>query len=110
MSISDPAKIDAMGIQGDTLVLLISDHLVWDLDPVQHLQLLQQKLNTYIHYIDEKGFASEYGGKVFKKYRIEVAFRHPYPDSFGTMVRMAKDRLDEKNITIRYYQVKGEDA
>ena len=48
MSISDPNIIDAVAANGDELVLLVSDHLIWVVEQVQHLKILQKKLNTYI--------------------------------------------------------------
>ena len=48
MSISDPKTIDAMTVHDGQLVMLISDHLRWDVHQTAHLKMLQDKLNTYI--------------------------------------------------------------
>ena len=45
MTIHDPDKIDAIGLEGNsTAVLTISDHLDWD-DENSHLEVLQEKIN-----------------------------------------------------------------
>ncbi len=51
MSILEKNKVDglAMANEGETLVLLLSDHLPWD-EEYEHLIALQDKINAYISF------------------------------------------------------------
>ena len=53
MSIVDTDSIDAIGLdkQAKRLFLTIIDPLVWD-DKNVHLFTLQEKINTYLHFIE----------------------------------------------------------
>lgn len=54
MSIEDLKVIDAIGddVEANELTLAISDHLLWVEDPHEHLLLLQEKLNTYLAFLE----------------------------------------------------------
>lgn len=57
MSITNPQVIDIWAIpvwEPDNVVLYISDHLEWggEREQGEHLQLLQDKLNTYVAFIE----------------------------------------------------------
>ena len=59
MSIDQTDVIDSIGIDNltGTIVLSISDHLEWD---NKHLLLLQEKLNTYVGFIESKEILDTY--------------------------------------------------
>ena len=58
MSVDDESVVDAIGIDGSgTVVLTISDHLPWD---KEHLYLLQQKINSYLAFIES--------GEIYESY------------------------------------------
>ncbi len=102
MSISEPDVIDAVAVNGRELVMLVSDHFTWSVEQVQHLKYLQKKLNTYIRYIDRKGWKENFGDIEFDRYRIEIVFKYQWHESFEKMIELAKDKLDEKHIKITY--------
>ncbi|MBR2176209.1 MAG: hypothetical protein IJ861_04600 [Clostridia bacterium] len=102
MSVVDPNVIDGMGIDGDTLVFMISDHLTWAVHQAAHLSYLRDKLNAYIRYIDEKQWRSVYRNREFESFRIEVCFKYQYPEVFVTMVEAVGDKLKEKKIEMIY--------
>ncbi len=102
MSVSNPNKIDAAAANDEELVLLITDHLRWDQYKVAHLQMLQDKLNTYIRYIDRKVYLNDFPGKEFNSFIIEVQFLHKYDTGFVKMIGLVKDELDKRKIRIRY--------
>lgn len=54
MSVLDTETIDMMGIDKKTgaLSLLITDALGWDEDVEEHLELLQDKINSYLGFIE----------------------------------------------------------
>lgn len=79
MSIIEANKIDFIGIDKitDEMILSISDHLDWN-DEITHLEILQNKLNSYIEFIE--------GGQIFEDYPkskgkilvIEIVSRYQY--------------------------------
>ena len=102
MSISEPDVIDAMAARGSELVMLVCDHFIWAVEQVQHLKYLQRKFNSYIRFIDNKGWKEKFGDMEFETYRIDVVFKYQWDKSFEKMIESVRDRLDEKNITITY--------
>ncbi len=107
MSISNHDIIDAVAANENKLILLISDHLRWDNYQVAHLKMLQDKLNTYIRYIEQGGYKERFPDKSFSEYIIEIQFLHQYDEGFARMVALAKPKLDKKNITIVYEAAKS---
>ncbi|MGE5417729.1 MAG: DUF6572 domain-containing protein [Acidobacteriota bacterium] len=53
MTIEDTNKIDVVGINesSEAICLTITDHLGWE-NEQEHIQLLQDKLNAYLRFID----------------------------------------------------------
>ncbi len=102
MSVSDPKKIDAIAAKDNMLIMLITDHLRWDKYQVAHLQMLQDKLNTYIRFIDNKGYAERFPDKEFTEFVIEINFLHQYDEGFVKMLELAKPELFRRHITVKY--------
>ena len=61
MSVVEPNKIDAMGKskESNELSLLITDHLGWE-NEYDHLVILQDKINSYLSFIESKQYESTY--------------------------------------------------
>ena len=89
MSILDLKKIDFISYdsRNDEVVLTISDHLDWD-DTEKHLELLQEKVNSYLDFLESGGINDKYYSKypdhinknivfqVIAKYKVpEIALR-----------------------------------
>lgn len=51
MSVNETNVVDGLAVanEGETLVLLITDHLPWD-DEQGHIKALQSKINAYISF------------------------------------------------------------
>ncbi len=54
MAIEKSNIVDAVGIEKTTgdVVLTIADYLDWETSEAQHLELLQEKLNAYLRFIE----------------------------------------------------------
>ena len=61
----------------DHIELVISDHLDWS-DERQHLLLLQDKVNTYLQFIESGQIVDAYEDPAGRPIDIEVALKH-YP-------------------------------
>lgn len=102
MSITDPGKIDAIAQEKNTLIMLLSDHLIWSKEQPAHLSMLQEKLNTYIRFISSGEYLEHTGGKRYDDFLIRIAFRYPPHRAFDEMLLLAKKQLDERHIRIIY--------
>lgn len=101
MSVTKADQIDGMAERGDTLVLAVSDHLRWDIEQAAHLKLLQNKFNTYIRFFESGEYSAHFDGKTFDNCLIEVYFLHEPHESFEKLLDLAKDKLEERRITIK---------
>ncbi len=83
MAIDDPKIIDIIGLEDatDEVVLTISDHLDWD-DTREHQQLLQDKLNKYLAFIESGELYEKYPKAKGRRPRIDVVFKYK-PDIEG---------------------------
>jgi hypothetical protein len=61
MSIDEADKIDLMFTDKEKtrVDLVISDHLDWEEDEGEHLLLLQDKINSYLHFIESGQLTQE---------------------------------------------------
>ena len=101
MSVVDTASIDAIGLDKEMkrVFLTIIDSLVWD-DENVHLFTLQEKINTYLHFIesgelletmpDSKGFDTA----------IEVILKHVPSDKAIHFFDKTMQILFDKNIVL----------
>jgi len=82
MSIEQTDKVDAFGVDKITkeCVLTISDHLDWSAD-TDHYLLLQEKINTYLAFIDSGEILEAFPNAKDKKIRIDVVFKYEPTDT-----------------------------
>lgn len=88
MSVDQTNVIDVVSKdQKGTIVLSISDHLDWD-NTQQHLLVLQEKINTYLNFLDS--------GEIYEKYpdtkghHIQIDIRFHYQPSIEALAFLAK--------------------
>lgn len=83
MSVTDPNTIDFVGLHDDTgyVVLTISDHLPWD---GSHLMVLQNKLNTYIEFIESGQLYESYPMAKNREIQISLSYKFE-PDEKGEL-------------------------
>lgn len=106
MAISDENIIDGMAIDGQNnlLILEIYDHLdfegafEWD-----HISMLQDKLNTYLWYIDSKQYTAVYPNEQFQGFIINVHFLHDITDNCKKYIDVSNQKLSASNIKIVPY-------
>lgn len=82
MSIIDTEVVDAVGSLPNTqlVVLSISDHLEWGDQTNQHLLLLQNKINTYLRFIESGEIYTTFPAAIGKKFAIKIFFKYE-PDA-----------------------------
>ena len=76
-----PAELDAIGTVENHLELLLVDPLEWqeEIEAV-HLEILQEKMNNYIHFLESKQYVERYGDKFDKKV-IHITFQYSPSDN-----------------------------
>ena len=77
----NPTELDAIGIVDSHLELLLVDPIGWqeEIEAV-HLEILQEKMNNYIHFLESKQYVARYGDKFDKKV-IHITFQYSPSDN-----------------------------
>ena len=101
MSILETDKIDAMGISkdGKGLRLMLSDHLDWE-NEAEHLNLLHDKINAYLSFIESNQYAQTYPDESFEYYIIDVGFKYEASENCLKFVQVINKQLREYNIQV----------
>ncbi|MCX7113282.1 MAG: hypothetical protein NTX45_24855 [Proteobacteria bacterium] len=75
-TIEDTNKVDAIGIDKETgvVILKIFDHLIWD-DEQKHLYLLQEKINSYLRFMESEDVLDAYPDARNRKLNISISFK-----------------------------------
>ena len=76
-----PTELDAIGIVDSHLELLLVDPVGWqeEIEAV-HLEILQEKINNYIHFLESKQYVARYGDNFDKKV-IHITFQYSPSDN-----------------------------
>lgn len=104
MSISESDKLDGLGVtnNGNTLALLISDHLDFE-NEHEHLFALQNKINSYIVFIEEKQYMQiENFNKDYADFIFEIAFKFSPTENCIKFLNAVQNQLADLKIKIQY--------
>jgi hypothetical protein len=95
MSIDKINTIDLIGTdkKSGNIILTISDHLDW-IDSQHHLKILQEKINTYLRFIESGEIYMEYPQANGKKLLIEIVGKYDLPIE-------GKDFLKNANLIVK---------
>ena len=77
----NPTELDSIGTVENHLELLLVDPLEWqeEIEAV-HLEILQEKMNNYIYFLESKQYVARYGDKFDKKV-IHITFQYSPSDN-----------------------------
>ena len=102
MSIIEANKIDSIGTDKLTgeVILTISDHLDWKDDDL-HLETLQNKLNSYIEFIEGEQIFEAYPNSRNKKIIIEIISKYEYNESGNQFLMDIKPIIESLGVKIR---------
>ena len=78
LNVENTDTIDGLAYEQETssLILLLADGMDWS-DMNRHLLLLQDKLNTYIWYIDSGQYKEKYPNVKSVELRVSFLFKKP---------------------------------
>jgi hypothetical protein len=102
MSILESNKIDAIGTDKTSgeIILTISDHLDWE-NELHHLETLQEKLNSYITFIESEQIYLEYPNSIGKKPIIEIVSLYEYSAQGKDFLSKVKPIIESIGATIK---------
>lgn len=98
MSILDLDKIDSIGVKDDTLILLIIDYLDWQYEDM-HLEQLQEKINNYLIFIQNKQYLEHYDG--IQNIVISIQFKFKLSQKAKQFIEIITKQLSEFNISLK---------
>ena len=59
------------------VILTVSDHLAWDAQEHEHLMLLQEKIKTYLRFVESGEIYQEYPDARNRQVLIEIVGKYP---------------------------------
>ena len=105
MSILEENVIDSASIENGILILTISDHLKWD---NEHLFLLQEKINSYIQYIESGQIFEDFGESSYETIEIQLIYKYKPNENYRKFLyclegALSKLKLRFSHGTISYF-------
>ena len=103
MTVEETKVIDIMGIDTGTgeVVLTISDHLDWS-NSVEHQNILQRKLNTYLAFVESAEILESYPQAKDRPVVFQVVFKYR-PDREGRgFLHRAQKVIESAGFTLRH--------
>ena len=103
MSVVDNKTVDGVALTYDKngIVLLITDHVDWS-DEYQHLVMLQEKINVYITFLEQKQYEEIYKGEEIAYGVIEIRFLHNLTINAKKFLQSVQNQVAELGIKIQY--------
>ena len=93
MSINQTDKIDLIGTTPEGKVILtISDHHSWD--ETWHFQLLQDKINAYLQFIESGQIVEAYPNAVGRELVMEIAIKYQPTSEATSFLEKAKEIIE----------------
>ena len=103
MSIEQSDVIDTIGVErlSGKLILTIADHLSWD-DEKNHILLLQEKLNTYLRFVESGEVLVSYPDAAGRNVVIDLVCKHAMTEAGRLFVKEAEPILRGAGVELRW--------
>ena len=104
MSVVDSTVVDGIALSENKngIILLITDHLDWS-EEYQHLMTLQEKINTYLGFLEEKQYEEMYKEETITYGIIEIHFQHNLTDNAENFLQAVQSQVAQYGIEIQCY-------
>lgn len=104
MSIEQTNVIDFISIDRESgdVWLTISDHLSWYENESTHLQLLQDKLNAYLRFIESGEILKNYPRAIGKEVVINLVGKFPMSDQAKLFLRKAISAIENAGFRLQF--------
>lgn len=103
MAIDNTEVIDAVAYEGEKLMLQLYDH--WEFnDEIEkdHMLLLQDKLNSYIWYVDSEQYKETYPDANLSVFEIQIKFMYQPSDFCISYLQHVNEKLHAAHINVVY--------
>jgi len=102
LSVDQTDVVDIVGIDRETgrVVLTISDHLDWS-DSIRHQSILQNKLNTYLAFVESGEILQQYPKAKDRPVVFEVVFQFPPDESGRAFLGRARQVIESAGFELR---------
>jgi hypothetical protein len=106
MSVEQTNVIDAIGVDNQTgeLVLTITDHLEWTESDNEHRLLLQEKLNTYLRFVESGEILQTYPDSKERAVAIDVVCKYALSESANNFYTQVAGIVGGAGIKLRHRQ------
>jgi hypothetical protein len=104
MSILDANVVDIVGVDPAKGIarLIIADHLEWTSPVQEHLFLLQEKINSYLRFLEGGELEQHYPDAKGCRQEIEIAMKYePSPDALD-FIGQARDIVQGAGFDLIY--------
>lgn len=101
MSVFETEQIDTMGITNGNLELLIIDTCDWKYED-EHFDLLEDKLNHYLLYLDSKQYVQKYGDN-FNEMIISIHFMYDLVENAVKYLNVVAQQLAEARYSLHIH-------
>jgi len=110
MPIDRTDKVDLLGIDKSTgaVCLTISDHLDWTHE-FEHLKLLQDKLNSYLRYIESGEMHTALPGTVGRSIEINVVLKYEPSPTAESFLRKARTAIEAEGFQLSWRVLNNEE-
>jgi hypothetical protein len=104
MTIEQTNVVDfvAFSDSGKEVLLVIVDHLTWDENEGEHLLLLQNKLNTYLEFVEAGQLEADFPKARGKEVVVKIAGTYPLSERALKFFNLAKGRIEELGLELRF--------
>lgn len=101
MSVIETDKVDGMGKskKNGELILLITDHLDWE-NEQEHLIALQNKINSYLEFIESKQYKETNPNNDFDNFVIEIHFKNSMSENCLKFLDVVANQAEQFNTKI----------
>jgi len=102
MTIEQTDKIDFIGEnESGNIVLTVSDHLEWDKEN-EKLLLLQEKINSYLAFIESDEILEHYPNSKYKAYIINIVSKYKPTEEAEKFLNLAKETIIEAGFNLKW--------
>ena len=96
-----PTQLDAIGVVNSHLELLLVDPVGWEEEiEAVHLEILQEKMNNYIHFLESKQYVERYGDQFDKKV-IHITFQYSPSDNGLAFLAAVQKTLQNTDMSLK---------
>ena len=96
-----PTELDAIGIVDSHLELFLVDPVGWEEEiEAVHLEIMQEKMNNYIHFLESKQYVERYGDKFDKKV-IYITFQYSPSDNGLAFLAAVQKELQPTDMSLK---------